>query len=68
MGAAMAIGTHGDDRIRRIRSSIRKTLDVMHLQIGLVVKYEKWGRSSVACLDATIFTGRLLIVGYNRSS
>lgn len=45
----------------------RKTLDVMHLQRGLVFKSGKWGRSSAAGLDAAFFICCLLIVGYNRS-
>lgn len=40
---------------------LRKALDVMHLQRGLVFKYEKWGRSSAAGLDAAFFICRLLI-------
>lgn len=48
VGSAMTIGTHGDDRIGRIRSPLREPIKVMHLKRGLVLQSQKRGRSTTA--------------------
>lgn len=46
MGAPMAIRADGHDRIRRVWPPIGQAFDVMHLQVGLMVKCQKRSRST----------------------
>ena len=48
IGAAMTIRADRDDCIWRIRSPIRKPIDVMHFQKGLVLRPQKRGGSTTA--------------------